>query len=173
MTTILSYLRLLLFLAGVLIGIQVPGFVDQYGKSLESHYLESGKNLREFQEDADKYFEGDIEELIAHYKKDKDPVFTSGGESIDSIYQRNINLKKALANFKQGSFSAYTQVFLSPVKDIRSEVWRAYTYTIKLDPSAIVVGLTSGLILAIVAEFAVRGLIALMVLLNRKLQGSH
>ena len=49
MRKILDYLRLLLFTGGVLIGVQVPGFIDQYGKSLEAHLLESSQSLKEFQ----------------------------------------------------------------------------------------------------------------------------
>lgn len=168
MNVIISYFRLMLFLAGVLIGIQVPGFVNQYGKSLESHYLESQKSLGEFRKDAEKYFDGDMEKLIAHYKKDGDPVFTAGGESIDSIYQRNIKLKTALEDFRQGSLSAYTHVFLSPVADIRQEVRRNYSYIVKLNPAAVTVGLIGGLVITLLAELLLRGFINLISVLKTR-----
>jgi len=170
MKVIFSYLRLILFLGGVLVGIQVPGFVDQYGKSLKSHFIESETNLNEFKDDAEKYFGGDMEKLIVHYKKDKDPVFTSGGESIDSIYQRNTELKVALADFNSGTISAYFQVFLTPVKDIKSEVWRDYTYSIRLDPSAISVGLVTGLLIAVLAEIFLRIVFVIIMRIGSRLQ---
>lgn len=156
MKIVFSYLRIVLFLGGLLVGIQVPGFVDQYGKSLRSHFVESEANMSEFKDDAEKYFGGDMDKLIAHYKKDKDPVFTSGGESIDSIYQRNRELKKALADFNSGTISAYFQVFFTPVKEIKGEVWKNYSYSIRLDTGAISVGLVSGLLIAVVAEIFLR-----------------
>ncbi|MGH8505987.1 MAG: DUF2937 family protein [Stenotrophobium sp.] len=168
MTTVLSYLRLILFLGGALIGVQIPGFVDQYGKSLESHLRESSTSLQAFQRDADKYFDGDIQRLIAHYKNNGDPVFTSGGGSIDTIYQRNLALKTAELEFGQGFLSAYEQVFIHPVRDIRDEVWNSYTYGIKLDRSAIGMGLLLGFILAVLVEIPLRGLLAALVALTRK-----
>ncbi|MDY0223604.1 MAG: DUF2937 family protein, partial [Desulfobacterium sp.] len=87
-----SYIRVFVFLGCTLVGIQVPAFVDQYGKSLESRLIESRIALNEFQDDADKYFDGSVEELIAHYKKNDDQVFNEGGRSIQSIYDRNIML---------------------------------------------------------------------------------
>lgn len=161
MATVLSYLRLVLFLGGVLVGIQVPGFVDQYGKSLEAHLQESTLALTEFQQDANRYFGGDMKKLIVHYRRDGDPVFQEGGNNINAIYQRNTVLKKAAAGFEKGWFDAYLQTFVSPVPDIREEVWKNYTYSIKLDTSAISTGLTAGLLLTLLAEFLARGLIGL------------
>lgn len=172
MIILFSYLRLMLFLAGVLIGVQIPGFVDQYGKSLEAHFIESNESMREFRQDADKYFDGDIEKLISHYKKNQDPVFTAGGESINSIYTRNIILRNGLKDFKHGSLRAYSHVFLSPVTDIREEVWRNYSYSVKLDPAAISVGLLSGLAIALITEIFVRGILGLVVLSGKRLMKS-
>ena len=72
------YIRVFVFLGVTLAGIQVPAFVDQYGKSLESHLTESRIALNEFQDDADKHFDGSIENLIAHYRDNKDQVFNEG-----------------------------------------------------------------------------------------------
>jgi hypothetical protein len=172
MTTALSYLRLILFLGGVLVGIQIPGFVDQYGKSLEAHLQESKINLTEFKQDADRYFGGDMKKLIVHYQQDGDPVFQGGGDSINSIYRRNVVLKDAAAGFEKSGFSAYIQTFVNPVPDIREEVWNNYTYSIKLDLSAISTGLLAGLILAVLVEFFLRGLIGFAGLLAGNLRPS-
>ncbi|WP_084684793.1 DUF2937 family protein [Methylohalobius crimeensis] len=161
MTVIVDYLRLILFLGGTLIGVQIPGFVDQYGRSLESHFRESKQNLDEFQRDADRYFGGDLEKLIAHYKSDGDRVFYAGGESIDSIYRRNLILKNAVADFRESYFSALSQVFFNPISDIRTEVWENYSYSVKLDFSAILIGLTVGLVVASLAEGLLRGFMGL------------
>jgi hypothetical protein len=173
MTTGLAYLRLVLFLGGVLFGVQIPGFVDQYGKNLEAHFRESVESLREFQQDADRFFGGDIKRLIAHYKIDDDPVFNAGGDSINSIYLRNIELREALLHFKKRPFNAYTQVFISPVSDMREEVWESYTYSIKLDFSAISMGLVAGLILAVSIEIFVRSLIGGASMLSNRSQPNH
>ncbi|MGE4520153.1 MAG: DUF2937 family protein [Desulfobacteraceae bacterium] len=153
MKTIAQYLRLILFLAGILAGIQIPNFMDTYHKSLIAHLNESDKSLSPFKQDADRYFRGNLEALINHYKSDKDPVFTEGGKSIEFIYQRNILLKKALLNFNKSFLSGIIHTFIKPVEDIKKEVIKNYSYTVKLDKKSIIAGLLSGTFLAGIPEF--------------------
>ncbi|MDF1832124.1 MAG: DUF2937 family protein [Porticoccaceae bacterium] len=152
MHPISDYLRLLFFTSGLLIGVQVPAFIDQYGKSLEAHLLESTAALREFEKDAERYFDGDLAQLIAHYQKHGDPVIRDGGNSINAIYIRNQVLAQAWKSFTTSSYSAYTHVLLAPLTEIKKEVWRSYTYSIILNPSAIISGLTGGLILSLLID---------------------
>lgn len=156
MRVIFSYLRLSLFVLGVLAGVQVPHFVDQYGKALQSHYLEIEQNIQQFQQEADKYFNGDIQQLIAYYKASDDKVFVEGGESIDTIYQRYQRLRHKYQQFQQDSWSAYQQTFLSPVNSVRAEVRANYDYAIRLTPDAIAVALVIGFILAAISEIVLR-----------------
>ena len=169
MRKILDYLRLLLFTAGVLIGVQVPSFIDQYGKSLEAHLLESSLSLKEFQQDAQRYFGGNLDKLIAHYQNNPDPVIQDGGASIAAIYSRNQSLTQAWSTFSSSTYNAYTHVILKPLDDIKSEVWSRYTYNIVLNRSAIVSGLGCGFILSIIIDLS--GLLLARVarpLFNRK-----
>ena len=154
MRKILDYLRLILFTCGVLLGVQIPGFIDQYGKSLEAHLLESSLSLEEFQRDAQRYFDGNLEQLIAHYQSNPDPVIKDGGGSIAAIYNRNLRLKQAWESFTTSTYNAYTQVILKPLPEIKNEVWRNYTYNIVLKPSAIISGLTCGFTLALLIELS-------------------
>ena len=151
-----SYLRLMTFIFGVLVGVQVPHFVDQYGKALQSHAIESQQALDEFQQEADRYFNGDIEQLIAYYRESDDQVFSEGGDSIDAIYQRNQQLQQALSNYQQSLRSAYWQTFVGPQTDIRSEVVTSYTYAIQLTPHAMAVGLILGFLVAVIMELLLR-----------------
>jgi len=167
-----SYIRVFVFLGCTLAGIQVPAFVDQYGKGLESHLAESRLALIEFQGDADKYFEGSLEKLIAHYKNNDDQVFSAGGRSIQSIYARNVTLKSKFEQFQSGAWSAYTQVLFAPVPDVGKEVWGNYSYIIQLRPTAIAFGLVMGLIFALGIELFLRLLFKLSKLLNKSSQAT-
>jgi len=146
MKKIAEYFRLIIFVASMLLGIQAPSFVNQYGKSLESHLRESNLSLQEFQADADKFFSGDMLKLIQHYQKDDDKVFNAGGESIDSIYQRNQILKAASQAFRKDTLSSYLVTLKNPVPDIRDEVRENYTYSIILDKVAIFLGAIFGFV---------------------------
>jgi hypothetical protein len=170
MSIAFAYIRLILFIGGVLLGIQIPGFVDQYGKRLEAHYLESMNSLRQFKVDAQKYFDGDMQKLIDHYRENGDPVFQDGGDSIQSIYDRHLLLENAVKTFKKDLWHAYYQALLKPVGDIQNEALASYSYSVKLDLGAIVFGLTCGLILALFGEVVVRGVILAPGLLIRGLR---
>ncbi|MDP5211473.1 DUF2937 family protein [Pseudoalteromonas tunicata] len=159
-----SYLRLALFMAGVLIGVQVPGFVDQYGKNLEARLLESSQALNQFQADADKFFDGDINKLIAYYQAKNDVVITAGANSITAIATRQAMLKTAWQAFNQSTLTQFQHVALAPISDIRSQVWQSYDYLIVLKPIAIGIGLVFGLLLAMVLDV----LVALIVMLGRR-----
>ena len=169
MRKIIEYLRLILFVGGVLIGIQVPGFVDQYSKSLEAHSRESSLSLEKFQADANKYFNGDLEKLISHYQSNDDPVFNNGGDSIKAIYSRNLLLGKAVEEFHRTTYSAYIHVFLHPVTQIKNEVWESYTYNILLNESAIIGGLSLGVILSAITDLIVFLLISIVRILKNQL----
>lgn len=156
MAIITSYLRILLLVAGVLSGIQLPGFVDQYGKSLQAHLVESERSLNEFRSEADKFFDGSIEDLVAYYQASDDRVFQEGGQSINAIYQRYQRLNTAYKSFSQSGWKAYQQAFFTPVDDIQDEVQRNFSYTVKLNPGAILFGLITGFFLAVIGELTVR-----------------
>jgi len=146
MKKLLDYIKLAVLLGGVLMGVQIPGLVDQYGSSLDSRVSESGNSIAEFQDDADKYYGGDINKLIAHYDNKSDPVIVSGGESIGALVSRNQYLAKAQREFHRSAYSAYIHVFISPVEEVRYDVWSNYTYKVILNGSAITIAIVSGLI---------------------------
>lgn len=151
-----SYIRLSVFLACTLVGIQVPAFVDQYGKGLQSHLAESRLALNEFQDDADRFFGGSLERLIAHYRETNDQVFTAGGQSIDSLYQRNQRLSAKYRDFRHSAWAAYTQVMFDPVPEIRQQAWNNHTYVVRLAPEALAFGLASGLVITLFLEGLLR-----------------
>jgi hypothetical protein len=141
MRTILEYLRLALFVGGALIGHR-----------LESHLLESKTSLESFQLDADKYFDGDIENLIQHYANNADPVINDGGESIASLNSRSQFLQRSWGEFNAGFQQRYWHAFVSPVNTIRAETWAGFDFALRLDVSAIIWALSLGFILSALIE---------------------
>ena len=55
---LLSYLRLVLFAAGLLIGVQVPGFINDYAKRVEAHLIEAQAGLSGFPEHRQSILQG-------------------------------------------------------------------------------------------------------------------
>ncbi|WP_153913013.1 DUF2937 family protein [Shewanella sp. TC10] len=157
MKSIMDYLRLILFVSGVLLGVQVPAFVDQYGQRLQAHTQEAKLSLAEFQRDADRFFAGDLDKLINHYQQNPDQVINAGGDSIEAIYQRYQLLSGALNQFNQTAYSSFEQVAFEPMEDIRQEVWHNFSHTIMLDTRAIGIGLVLGFLLSLACELCLVG----------------
>lgn len=147
-----DYLRLIVFFSAALIGVQVPSFVDLYGQKLESHALESSHSISQFQNDADKYFDGDLKLLVKHYQSKSDPIIVDGGDSIANLLERNIILRSALINFKKNTLSRYQHSLYQPLTEIQKETIDAYDYSIKLNLSGIVWAISAGFLISFLIE---------------------
>ncbi len=167
MKMILDYLRLTLFIGGALIGVQVPSFVDQYQLRLEAHLLESNRALNEFQKDADKFFAGDITQLIQHYRRTNDPVFKDGGQSIQALVSRHQVLSESLDEFRKTFYSPYTQTLASPVKEIRREAWQRYDYAVTLNSQGIAWALAAGFTIALLIDILLTSLRGIFTITRR------
>ena len=147
-----GYLRLVVFAAGLLIGVQVPGFIDQYSKRVNAHYLEAEKNFSFFQQTADRYFEGNVTALIQHYDASEDPVFQDDAESVQGIFSRVQRLSAEAAAMSQQWYKRAAHVLWEPHPEIIKETFAAYSYTVPLEPKAIAWGVGVGLTVALLLE---------------------
>ena len=121
--------------------------------------------MQKFNEDAEKYSDGSIEQLITCYLNSHDPIFRDGGASIKSNYDRYNLLNTKLAVFKKNQWAAYTQVLLTPVKDIRAKVLNEFTYAITLAPASLVFGL----VIALLITLSIESIVRFFILLGHKL----
>lgn len=147
-----EYCRLVVFTIGLLIGVQVPAFIDQYEKRVDAHMLEAKENLSGFQKTADKKFSGDISALIKYYRASKDAVFRSDGDSIDGIYQRFLFLKEEAEALDKSWFSVAMHVLGRSGTEFFEETLKDYSYTVPLNKAAIVWGVTLAFLLAFLSE---------------------
>nr|WP_288357800.1 DUF2937 family protein [uncultured Pseudomonas sp.] len=147
-----SYLRLALFALGLLLGVQVPGFIDDYAKRVEAHRLESEQSLSGFRGTARRFFDGDLQRLVGHYRNSSDPVMQSDARSVGLLVERSALLEQeSLA--MQGPW--YRQVWhLATAADsqLLAETRAAYRYQVLLAPEAIAWGIACALFLAWVVE---------------------
>ena len=152
-----GYLRLLVFAFGLLVGVQVPGFVDDYAKRVAAHRAESEESLLGFRETAAKFFNADLNALVAHYRASPDEVMRSDADSVEHLVKRSALLESEWLAM-QGPW--YAQVWhLGSAADpaLLQETWDAYTYQVLLAPQAICWGLGAGLVLAWLVELLALG----------------
>jgi len=157
-----GYLRLIVFAVGLLVGVQVPSFVDQYAKRVSAHQVEVAGNFKGFQETADNYFGGSVPALIAHHAASADPVFQNEAKVIRGMYDRLLALSAELAAMRGPLIKQIIHVLFGSNREILEETRAAYTYTVPLNASAIASGIALGACLAILIESVFLGLVRLV-----------
>jgi hypothetical protein len=141
-----GYIRLIVFAVGLLVGVQVPAFVDQYVKRVSAHQSEAVKDFSGFQQTADKYFGGDVQALIAHHSAD-----------IRTLYERLTVLTAELAALRGSLASQLYQMLFHGNPEILAETRAEYSYTVPLKPAAIVCGVALGACAALLIESVLVG----------------
>ncbi|KAA0996564.1 DUF2937 family protein [Pseudomonas sp. ANT_J12] len=169
---LLSYLRLVLFAAGLLIGVQVPGFISDYAKRIEAHLIEAQTGLSGFQGTANEFFKGDMQALVAHYRASEDPIFRSDADSLSNLLTRQVALDKQHMAMQGPWYIRFLQVALAADPDIRKETWNGYSYQILLTPEAMIWGMSGALLLSFGIECLFR-LIDWVVLGGKRLRQSR
>ena len=143
-----DYLRIILFCSGLLMGIQIPAVVDQYAKRIDAHLTEVLDVLAGFQQTADRYFEGNIQNLINHYKSSDDAVFRNDATNILFISNRVNHLKSEQRALEQSALLRTTHVLFFHDNKVFQQTLDQYSYMILINPQALIWGLSSGFLMA-------------------------
>lgn len=149
---LLSYLRLVLFAAGLLIGVQVPGFINDYAKRVEAHLIEAQTGLSGFQGTANQFFKGDMQALVNHYRASEDPIFRSDADSLSAMLTRQLALDKQFQAMQGPWYIRALQVAYAADPDIRQETLNTYTYQVLLSPTAIGWAMAGALLFSFIIE---------------------
>jgi hypothetical protein len=163
-----TYSRLFIFAGGLLLGIQVPNFVDQYERRIDAHYLEVSANISGFQSTADLLFSGDMEALIASYVDSNDLVFEGDAQSIRSIVDRYDRISNERETLSGNIFAASMHVILNADYEFMDETFEQYGYTTPLNLLAIEWGLAIALLLKIAIDLGLFGCVKCAGQINRK-----
>jgi hypothetical protein len=150
-----SYVRLVLFTLGLLVGVQVPGFISDYGKRVEAHMLEAQQSLRGYNETALRFFNGDVQALIQHYRTSEDPVFRADADNINNLLTRNQALDREWLALQGPWYARVWHVLTDADTAIRNETWNGYTWQVLLSPEVIGWGLLGALLFSLVIESVV------------------
>lgn len=159
-----SYLRLALFALGLLVGVQVPGFIDDYSKRVEAHRLESEQGLKGFRETARRFFNGDLDALVAHYQVSKDAVMRSDAQSVAFLVERADFLARESQAMQGPWYGQAWHLATAADPELLDETYSAYRYQVLLAPQAIAWGIACALLLAWLVELllvAIAGLFGL------------
>lgn len=153
-----GYLRLVVFALGLLIGVQVPGFVDDYAKRVAAHRAESEESLSGFRETAARFFNGDLNALVAHYRASPDAVVRADADSVAHLVGRAELLEREWFAMQGAWYARLWHLLTGADRTLLQETWDSYTYQVLLVPEAIAWGLGIGLLLAWLAELLALGI---------------
>ena len=127
---------MLIFAAGLLLGIQVPAFIDQYQQRVDAHFREVSANISGFQATADAFFEGDLDALVSYYRHSDDAVFSHDADSVNNVVQRFRRLSAEQQAMQAGRLAVALHVLFAADSELRSEALAQYSYTVPLNGPA-------------------------------------
>jgi len=159
-----AYVRLLCFAAGLLAGVQVPGFIQQYEVVVSAHLTEARRALGPFVEIAERHFGGDLAALTAHYQANPDAVMGETGAGVRGLAARVAHLEAEYTALSGPWYRTAWHVAAAGDRKLLRETAADYDYRVPLQPAAIGWGLGIGLSLSL----AVEGLIAVLALAGRR-----
>ncbi len=137
---IARYLFVIVACIALLIGLQVPNFVDQYHKRVDAHLREVSINLKPFQDIANKFFGGDMDKLIALHRDSGEKPFQEEGDAISQLLQRKARFTADLAALETNLPAQAWHVLMNGDREMRNEVIAQYSYAVPLDKDALLFG---------------------------------
>ncbi len=157
-----SYLRLLCFAFGLLVGVQAPSVIDQYAKRVDAHRLEAEKNFSGFRLIAEQMFHGDVDALIEHHRRSGDAVFKREADTIEQNYLRLQMLSSEWQAMQGSLMHRLVHVAFKANRELLRETLDAYSYTVPLTAAAILCGLIAALMAALLVETLFFGIMRLL-----------
>ena len=152
MSAIYRYFLILIACISILLGIQIPGFVDQYEKRLDAHFIEVKNNLRGFQEIADRFHGGSLEALIKKHEQSEDKTFNGEAKPIRNMYERYLRFKDEKTALETHLAGKVAYIVAHKDQEILDETRSSYSYTIPLNKSAVYSGFLSVIAVVLALE---------------------
>jgi hypothetical protein len=146
------YLMIIVACVALLIGLQIPNFVDQYEKRVDAHLREVTVNLQSFQDIANKYFGGDMHMLIELHRNSVEKPFQEEGAAIEKMVQRKLRFEADLTALKTSLPQKALHVLLHGDQELLDEVLGQYSYAVPLNQDALIFGAVVALIILLSIE---------------------
>jgi hypothetical protein len=153
MTGILyRYFIVIVACISLLVGLQIPNFVDQYQKRVDAHLREVTIDLQPFQEIADKYFGGDMSKLIELHKTSAEKPFQDEGAAIEQMVARKLRFETDMAALNTSLPLKALHVLFHGDREILNEAMSQYSYAVPLNQDALEFGAAVALAFLLLVE---------------------
>jgi len=152
MSILYRYLIVIVACISLLLGLQIPNFVDQYQKRVDAHLREVTVNLQPFQEISDKYFGGDLTQLIELNVKSEAKPLQEEGLAIKQMALRKLHFEAELAALQTSLPMKALHVLFHGDQVILDETLEQYSYAVPLNQDAVLFGSIVAIATLIFAE---------------------
>ncbi len=129
---IYRYMLIVVACVALLLGLQIPNFVDQYQKRVDAHLREVTINLQPFQAIADKYFSGDMDKLIALHRGSLEKPFQEEGSALEQMVLRKLRFEDEIAALNVNLPLRVWHVLIQSDKELREETLAQYSYAVPM-----------------------------------------
>ncbi|MCP1651112.1 MULTISPECIES: DUF2937 family protein [Pseudomonas aeruginosa group] len=157
-----SYIRMVLFALGLMVAVQVPGFIKDYAQRVDAHRIEAAQALEGFKGTSGQFFQGDLNALVAHYRGSPDPVFQRDADNIERLMRRAQLFENEWQALQGTWYQRAVHMVTAPNHELLQETYANYRYQVVLEPEAIGWALAGGLLLAWIAEVLMASVAALV-----------
>ncbi|WP_413699703.1 DUF2937 family protein [Psychromonas sp. KJ10-10] len=141
MALLQRYSLKVIFALTLLIGLQVPSFSHLYETRLDAHFQESKMQLKQYQQLADRLFEGDLSAVLTHHNKSDVALFKAEASIIEALIKRTDFLSEQKTRLKQVAFKRYFFLMTQINQPLFNETKNNYQANIVLSSEAIIFGL--------------------------------
>jgi len=140
---ILQLLDRLLFAIALIIGMQVPAFIQEYYQRLAGHLAEATRQLFQFKHIADNLYQGDLAQLVNHYLLNADHTIQQTGNLLQQLMTRQAELQRYVDHLQATTYPNKLYYFITEFDHrIGLATWSDFHFTIPLELPAIVTGVT-------------------------------
>lgn len=152
MGTLYRYFLIFAACGSLLLGIQIPNFVDQYEMRLDAHLSEVKNNLRGYQEIADRLYDGSITTLINKHEKSNDLAFKQEAQPIRNMLDRYKHFTQEQASLATGLAGKVVYLLAKGDRELINETSTNYSFNIPLNEAAVVSGFSFMVIVVFIVE---------------------
>ena len=149
---LINYLRLIVFALAVVVGAQVPGFVAQYQTVVRAHMNEALLALQGFEQTASRYFQGDMQKLIAYYRQSQDQVFMNDANNIQALVDRVERLKAENEALQTHSLQSAWHVLQNAQSPLFKESYQHYNWVIPIQLNTVFWGFAIAVFLSLMLD---------------------
>ncbi|WP_441004000.1 DUF2937 family protein [Pseudocolwellia agarivorans] len=146
-----------LFTLTFILGLQLPEFIQQYSQRLSGHLNEALLQLGDYQEIADRHFDGNLKLMVDKYLTNSEPSINETAHVISKVTERVTDLQNHLTNLQDAEYINRVFYFITEFDESMAQATiQQYQLAIPLSLPALVSGTLFALCIVIFIHLSLR-----------------